>query len=1101
MYWLSKVKRFFGHAIQVKRTCKTRLVLNYLSLEQQIIPKMKRIPYLIPLFFVIACTEKEKTMFVALDTDETGIEFINPIDNNDSINILNYIYYYNGGGVGAGDFNNDGLVDLFFAGNNSDDALYINKGDWAFEEVSEEAGIAYQGWSTGVSVADINADGWLDIYVSRAGGFSDPGKRKNVLYINNRDGTFTDQAAQYGLDDDSYSTHAAFFDFDRDGDLDLYLMNHGNRKDRINSPVPLTMSGNAESNDRLYENKGSFFEDVTVAAELLSEGYGLGLVIHDFNSDGWPDIYVANDFVFSDLLYINDQDGTFTERAGEYLPHQSYNAMGSDIGDFNNDGYMDLVTLDMLPEGSLRQKTIMGAMNYYKFDLIIKGGYEPQYMRNMVYEGNADGFNEIGRMLGVHATDWSWAPLLADFDNDSNLDLFVANGYYKDITDRDFIMFSSQSSMFRNPQEADSIIMAELRKLPETPKPNYMFQGLGKNRFTDVSEEWLGLDPTFSNGAIYADLDNDGDLDIITNNINQPAGIHQNNSSGSGHFLNVVLRDTVKNAAGIGAVIRLFADGETLTRNHFPYRGFMGSTHAPIHFGLGEMDDIDSVEVTWPDQVVTTYYDLKVDTLHHLLKSRGFPKKKVSLNDRTVTRVALDDLDFIHKEDYMVDFNRQPLLMDMLSREGPALAVGDLNADGLQDVFVGGAKGQASRVYYQQEDGFRSIELEDEAKYEDVSAEILDLNGDGINDIFVATGGYTDLEDRIYLGKREGVPDKPMLLPENVNTGAALAIADFDQDEDPDVFIGGRFTPGKYPMRPISSLLINHQGQFKMANGWPKRLGMITDATWADLNADGAPELIVARDWEPLAIMENVDGRLLNAIDIGESGLWHTIEVSDIDGDEDMDIIAGNFGLNNDYHVSGETPMEMFFADFDQNGSIDPVITKYFKDGKYPIHLRDALINQMPIIKNRIQTYASYAQLPLERLFSSEELEMATRYEITELRSGIFINQDSAFAFEPFPNRVQYGPAQDIEVADLNQDGRKDVVIVGNDFDLEVLGGRQDALDAVILLQDGQGIFTVGTTVNLENARNVRRLTTPSGDFWLVGQNNGRLRILDIEGL
>ena len=1050
-----------------------------------------------PLLILLGCSDVEP-LFNLLPSDQTGITFLNRISNDDSINVLNYIYYYNGGGVGAGDFNNDGLIDLFFSGNKSDDELYFNQGNWSFKNVTLECGIKKQGWSTGVNVIDINQDGWLDIYVCRAGVFKDSHLRKNVLYVNQKNGTFLERANEFGIADTSNSTHSIFFDYDRDGDLDLYVMNHGNDRKRVNTPVTLLNDGTDESVDHLYCNKNGQFENVSIKSGIIHEGYGLGLAIHDINADGWPDIFVSNDFIFSDLVYINNTDGTFSEKSKELFGHQSYSSMGCDLGDINNDGLLDLMILDMLPWSNERQKTMMGAMNYDKYHTIISNGYAHQYMRNILQLNlGMSHYSDIGRFAGIQATDWSWTPLFADFDNDGLTDIFISNGYYKNITDKDYLNYSNNLSMFKSAELSDSAILSSLEYLNEVQLPNIAFKNMGNLKYSDVSATWIAPKSTLSNGAIYADLDNDGDLDLITNNLNSPAGIYKNQlKEDAGHYLNLKLKSNSDNRNSVGSIIRLFAGPHILTRIWQPSRGYQGSSHGPIHFGIHQNQRIDSLDIYWPDGTYSRYFDLPLDTTISIVQPNQL--KLVIPKDEFVFNLTLPGLEFHHREDHFVDFHIQPLIPKKLSHEGPALAIGDLNHDGLDDIFIGGASGQASKIYYQNLEAFTPITLPDDSLYEDTDAVIADFNGDGRNDLLVARGGYVNLGPALYLSGEEGKLIKATSwIPELEICSSTIAEQDVDQDGDIDIFIGGRFTPSRYPESPNSTLLINTGFSFQEASGWPRKLGMITDAKWMDVDQDDSQDLIIAGEWMAVSILKNNNGSFEEVETISNlRGFWQSIYVTDIDKDGDPDIIAGNYGTNNDFNVSIETPLELIAADFDNNGTIDPIITKQYPDGRYPIAPRDDLIRQLPHIYKRVLKYHTYARTSVDQLLTKTELSKADRYNINELRSGIFINQNGKFVFEPFPSMAQLSPIRAIEQYPCSN-GLPGLILAGNDYHIEILEGRQDALPALKLEQTNPLKFHVSTFFNTEDVRHIASLKFAVKNYWVLAQNDNNLLILE----
>lgn len=1050
----------------------------------------------------IGCYPERPMLFEKHDSSSSGVEFINSIDNSDTLNILNYIYYYDGGGVGAGDFNNDGLIDLFFAGSKVDDALYFNQGNWQFINVTEKAGINSHGWSTGVSVVDINADGWLDIYLSRAG-FADPSLRGNVLYVNQKDGTFQEQALIFGIQDVGYTTNSAFLDYDRDGDLDLYVMNHANDRGRVNTPIPLKKDGNSPSADRLYRNEQGKFIDVSKESGILVEGYGLGLVINDFNHDQWPDIYVANDFIFSDLLYINNQDGTFTENADRFFAHQSYNSMGADVGDINNDGRMDLITLDMLPEDNYRQKTMMGAMNYDKFQRIVSAGYAKQYMRNMLQvDLGLDQFSEIGRLSGIEATDWSWAPLIADFDNDGMNDVFISNGYYKDITSKDFISYSQSISLFKSREEADSVVLASLEDLREVKLPNYIFRNEGDFDFDDLTSEWLGNTPSLSNGAIYVDLDNDGDLDLVVNNLNEMAGIYENTlEHPKSHYLKVKL--SAHERTSVGAQIRVFTGDDVMIRNWNPYKGYLSSSYDAIHFGLGEYEMIDSLVVQWAQGGSSTYLKLPIDTLVFLNDS-SHHEEHHAVNS-SAQEINISGLDFIHQEDEINDFTAQPLLPKVLSREGPALEVGNLNSDQLEDVVIGGAYGQAATLFIQNEYGFTKIVLEGSEAYEDVDALIFDANGDGQNDVYLVSGGNNSdysRQDRLYLNQgNETWKHAAGWLPVRESNGSSVSAADFDKDGDMDLFVGAGNIPANYPMSDASYLLINHGGEFLVSGeneSWLAELGMVTDSKWADLDGNGWLDLIISGTWMPITIVNNENGKLASPTIIPNSeGWWNALQVADLDNDGDADIIAGNYGTNSEYKADVERPVTIVAKDFDNNGSIDPIISRYFDNVSYPVATRDALIAQIPALQGRMPKYAMFAQSKLEDIFTNKELEEGVILKIYELRSGIFENAGNSFQFHPLPLTAQFGPVNSILCEDIDDDGTKEIIVAGNDHGIEVMGGQQDALPGIVMKREKNWEYEIDRLFKAIDSRKLRSIEIGEQKFWLIAQNNNRIKLIE----
>ncbi len=1043
---------------------------------------MLRISSIVVLLGVLlaGCQQSGKEeMFTEVSRNKTGIDFRNLLREDENFNIFKYQYFNNGGGLAIGDFNNDGLEDIVFTGNMVKNRLYINQGDLRFEDVTTTSGIAgKEGWCTGVTTVDINEDGWLDIYICRAGyPFDD--LRSNLLFINNGDLTFTEKAADYGIDDLAYSTHSAFFDYDLDGDLDLFLLNHSTVEYSRGSQEVFQLRNKKDPDftNKLFRNDGGRFSNVTTEAGIYGNvlTFSLGISISDINQDGWPDIYVGNDFNEPDYLFLNQQDGTFKDNASEAFDHTAMFSMGSDIADFNNDGLVDLVSLDMLPHSNYQQKMHSGVDNYDKVSMLAKGGFHHQSSRNMLQLNNGDGtFSEIGQFAGISNTNWSWAPLFFDFDNDGHKDIFIANGYPKDHTDMDFLNFTANEVVKINQGETPVDFDGYMAQMPPIILPNYFFQNTDGLRFEDRTAHW-GLDKEMvSQSAAYADLDNDGDLDLVLNNTGDYATVYQNNARAlnANHYLKIKLTGSKANPQGIGAKIYAHAQGKVFFQEQQPVRGFQSTVGAILHFGLGNITQLDSLVFVLPNNRQIVLNNVAVDqTLTVDLSTATQKATKTTVAKPLFSATPL--LDFKHQEQSFNDFKIQSLLPWFFSCMGPALAVGDANGDGLDDLFIGNGAGAAGQLWHQkQEGGFKpvstSLSSPESAIYEDNDAVFFDANGDDYLDIYIASGSYEfpadapQLKDRLYFGTADGTFRKAenALPANNINTNC-VAAADVDLDGDTDLFIGGGYKYGAYPHSYTSQLLLNDgSGNFTSHEVLADN---VTDACWVDLNGDKKLELLVVGEWTTPRVYEFANGQLTEQTQAYFSqsyfGLWNTLHVVDIDQDGDLDVLAGNLGTNTQLSASANEPLELYAGDFDNNGGIDPLLFYYVDGQSWPFASRDDLVNQLPGLKRKFLYFKDYATAQVSDILDPEAIAKAKRYQATCLETILFKNVNGRLQPKPLPIAVQLAPIHAITATDVNQDGMIDLILAGNTLQAKVKLGRMDSNHGLVLLQQKAGTF------------------------------------------
>ena len=1090
----------------------------------------------------------EKQLFQVLDSTQTGIGFVNHLAPTEKLNILDYLYFYNGGGVSAGDINNDGLTDLYFVSNQGKNKLYLNKGNFKFEDITAKAGVeGFSDWQTGSTMVDVNGDGFLDIYVCAVGNFRGL-EGSNELYINNGDNTFTEKAADYGLDFTGFSTQAAFFDYDHDGDLDCYLLNHAVHTSRSYDRVTARNLRHNESGDYLYENqmvsitgtapanKPTRFVNVSEKAGIFGAamGYGLGISVADLNNDGWEDIYISNDFHEDDYYYVNNHNGTFTESVKKAFQHTSRFSMGNDIADVNNDGFADVVTLDMYPEDETVEKSSLGedALDIYLYKLAY--GYMNQYSRNCL-QLNLSGkkFMDVGAMSGIAATDWSWSPLLADYDNDGIKDLFISNGIVHRPNNLDYVKFAADDSLRYAMETSKSLDDRAIKLMPEGKVHNYLYRGTSSMQFDDKSIAWGFETPTYSNGAAYADLDNDGDLDLITNNIDDPAGLYRNDANEifpDNKHLTVRLKGDVPNTFGVGAkVIAKYGHDTTLVQQLMPTRGFESSVAPELLFGLGKQAIIDSLVVIWPNGRMEVRRNVKTNQILVL-------KQADARIDGTTYRYSApavpplfaevttsDSIPYKHAENKeYFDYVREPLMPFQVSTEGPHLAVGDVNGDGLEDVYAGGAKWQAGSLLVQQPDGrFRAISqpvFRADSTYEDVDAAFFDADGDKDLDLYVVSGGnefYDKMPeqfDRLYLNDGKGNFSRSVnALPPMYDNKSCVRPVDIDHDGDLDLFVGGRVVGFGYGKSPSSYLLINDgKGRFsdqtdKRANGL-RKAGMITDAVWADYDGDKDIDLILAGDWMPVRIFANQDGKFseVNPITTDETplnGFYQRIIAADFDRDGDIDLMAGNLGTNTKFRKTPDSKLRMWVKDVDKNQSTEQIIA--YNRGKkwYPLAFKDELGKQMPsIINKRFTDYVSFAGKPLNEIVKDDELKDADEFTVDQFASVYLENQGGRFVVHELPLLAQVSKLFALQAIDIDHDGDLDVLGGGNFYGVSTYQGRYDASYGLVLRNDGKGNFAALSPVDcgfLLNGeiRDIRPVRTAQGTMIVVARNSAGLQV------
>ena len=1079
-------------------------------------------------FLIVSCQKSERNLypealvggFNLLTPEKTGVDFNNSIKESIYFNHYFYGHIYIGSGVAIGDINNDGLSDIFFAGSQVDDKIYLNKGDFKFEDITKKSNISKSsGWSWGVTMVDINSDGYLDIYVSRNGNSLEPKDRRNKLYINNKDLTFKESAIEYGLADAGFSTQAVFFDMDNDGDLDMYQVNQPADK-KLFLLNKFSANDYTYFRDKIYRNDNGKFIDVSSQVGITRDvAYGLSVSASDFNNDGYVDLYVANDYAEPDFMYYNNGDGTFRNVINEELQHITQLSMGTDTGDINNDGLIDLITTDMTPEDHYRSKTNMASMSTERFNSLVKAGAHRQYMTNTLQINTGVGsFSDIANIAGISSTDWSWSSLLVDLDNDGWKDIMVTNGIKKDVDNNDY------RSILKN---LDKNITAEKlfqlsKETPSNKVSNYVFRNKGNLQFEKVTKEWGFDTPSFSNGMAYGDLDNDGDLDVVINNMEDPAFIYENKATGN--FLKIKFEGSDKNRFGIGAkAIIHHGDLKQVAENNVT-RGFISSVEPGLFFGLGKEITIEKVEVIWPDGKVNLYENISANKTITAKYSKAIEKKEAVLKTKPLlskinaTNIGLS---FQHKENEFDDFREEILLPHKLSNEGPFSAIADINGDGLEDIFVGGAANQEGILYLQKNDGTFLLSNSQPWKLdiasEDLGALFFDVDGDNDLDLYISSGGSEFkqgnrlLKDRLYINNGAGGFTKnTKAIPNIYESTQSVKSSDIDGDGDLDLFVGTRLIAGKYTFPATSYLLINEKGAFKKASSTLapalKNIGMVTDAVFSDIDKDGDEDLLIVGEWMTITVLENNKGVFTDSsnkfgLDKDTRGMWWSITKNDIDNDGDEDYIIGNLGKNNKFKATKEHPFKVYANDFDNNGTNDIVLAKYYKNDYVPMRGKECTTQQMPYVGEKFKDYESFASSKLIDILPDDKIESSVVYEISNFESIVLINEKGKLIRQSLPKQAQVSPIKGSIVDDYNDDGYKDILVVGNHYGVEVETTRYDAGYGTLLLGDGKNNFTPLSALESGlhvpfDSRSIQTIEIKNKKTLLITNNNDSLILL-----
>lgn len=1053
----------------------------------------KNIALLLILLFGCKTEKKIIAQFTLLKPKQTNLTFENKLKEGPNTNVLLYEYFYNGAGVAIADFDGDEMLDIYLTSNMEENKMFLNRGDLEFEDITKISKV--QGrkgpWKTGVTAVDINSDGRMDIYVCYSGKVKEK-SRKNELFLNmgnNEDGIplFTEVGGLYGLDSAAYSNQGYFFDYDRDGDLDMLLLNHNpNSLPVLGVPKTKVLLKKDEpmTGLRLYEQRERYFHDITTQTSINGSAlsYGLGIALSDFNNDGWIDFYVSNDYTIPDYLYINNKKGDFENKLSQSIPHTSHFSMGNDSGDVNNDGWMDLLTLDMLPEDNKRQKLLQAPDNYNLFELNLKSGFHYQYMRNMLQLNNGNGtFSEVGQQMGISNTDWSWAALFADFNNDSWQDLFVSNGYKRDYTNRDFLNYMETFVGDKKSKLKRDDVIEIINNMPASNVSNYIFSNQKGEKFQDVTKDWGLQDFTNSNGAAYGDLDNDGDLDLVINNINAPVSLYRNNSNNSNNYIQIQLEGQKKNKHSLGTKIMVFANGFKQVKEQFTSRGYLSTVSPILHFGLGKIQKIDSIQVYWPDG--TFYTERTIAVNQKIILKQDQVNKQATQNEilKTWFTELENEITFTHEVKNILDFDRQKLLHFQPSFNGPPLVKGDLNKDGKEDIIIGGGKNQPIQVWLQNKEGVflrKKSSILNKFKNTVVSDFALsDLDSDGDLDLFVANGGYHNFKDesnaftdQVYINNGKGhFTLANQKYPFSNEGSAVLAIQHSNKDKSIKVFIGGSIVPGSYPNHYTNKLLVSDgtgnliidEQQSKALNSFE---GIVRDALWTDLNQDGTQDLILVGEWMPIIVFLFKNGVLEKQTNYfsdfkTDEGWWNTISSADLNNDGKLDLILGNEGINNPFNASSDRPIQIHYDDFDNNGSIDPIISYYIKGKAYPLATRDELLSQLVKLKSVYPSYQSYAETDLQMLLKEIQTEKTINWKASQLESIVILSSKNGYTVKSLPHVAQRSPLTAILNLDIDSDGNQDLVLFGNRSKNALKLGRNDANFGTVLFGKGDGNF------------------------------------------